>query len=604
MTSPILPSGRYGIRCADQRLHLAPTGHRHVEQTFVTLVDTLPFQWDVLFDHNRRRYVIRVPKQQSYINIQEGQLVIGSVPEFFDLKGVPGQTSYYAIIDRNGMAYQSDPSEVFSIGEEVIPNIVTAKRLDPARPYLWVFAAVSDPPPGIYSVYTCNDSYFQYAQKPQVQDRFGLKDDSAERWTTFWRSIKQLNEYANGSIVYKVVFFGRHGEGWHNLHSSNKKTALKNEDNGDLQWDASLTQKGFLQAFNVQAVWAAEESLPNNTEIGIPDLSFCSPLTRCLITHTITFAPQLQDSRLHSVVDDLFREKIVSDPESRRRSKDYVNLRFNSLTVSQDFQPGMDLRWNGRDGESVDDVNTRATAILQKIFWEKQENKIFVSITGHHDITRAIFFELGKDLSSYYLHPGHVVPIICRYAARPGILDIGLYTIQYTDHDPSLFAAVTDPSAGQPVVAIDDESPSTWFVKCVDAENQEYIIKYFDTDAEQDKKLYWNTLSSDTSTLSKAEDSSVPVVLSEAERTWRLLPTSSAGVYVIQWINQSESASQSLADNDSSTNQDVDIGAKSKSGSIDTYPLLVQEETQGAKQPTWTFICSCNLNVPVWEWDN
>ena len=55
-----------------------------------------------------------------------------------------------------------------------------------------------------------------------------------------------------------------------------------------------------------------------------------------------------------------------------------------------------------------------------------------------------------------------VVPIICRYAAKAGILDIGLYTIQYTA-TPSLFADVTDPSDGQPVVAIDkkDKEPST-----------------------------------------------------------------------------------------------------------------------------------------------
>ena len=54
--------------------------------------------------------------------------------------------------------------------------------------------------------------------------------------------------------------------------------------------DPELTQNGYLDASNVHSVWVQEQSDAN---IGLPQISYCSPLTRCLATNTITFGTEV-----------------------------------------------------------------------------------------------------------------------------------------------------------------------------------------------------------------------------------------------------------------------------------------------------------------------
>jgi hypothetical protein len=48
----------------------------------------------------------------------------------------------------------------------------------------------------------------------QLAARFGLKDDSPNRWDDFMLKVSQLNSEAESGIKYKVFFFLRHGEGY------------------------------------------------------------------------------------------------------------------------------------------------------------------------------------------------------------------------------------------------------------------------------------------------------------------------------------------------------------------------------------------------------
>lgn len=56
--------------------------------------------------------------------------------------------------------------------------------------------------------------------------------------------------------------------------------------------DAQLVQHGLFQVSRVQHMWSHENSLQDGG-IGIPPISYCSPLTRCLATNSITFTPWL-----------------------------------------------------------------------------------------------------------------------------------------------------------------------------------------------------------------------------------------------------------------------------------------------------------------------
>jgi hypothetical protein len=59
---------------------------------------------------------------------------------------------------------------------------------------------------------TGHDSSHDY-----LDESFGLLDTSKERWTNLRKDLRRLNDESDGDTVFKVLFLGRHGQGWHNV---------------------------------------------------------------------------------------------------------------------------------------------------------------------------------------------------------------------------------------------------------------------------------------------------------------------------------------------------------------------------------------------------
>ena len=53
---------------------------------------------------------------------------------------------------------------------------------------------------------------------------------SERLWQTFDQHIEQLNDTSPTGAAYKVLFLGRHGQGWHNVAESKYGTP---------EWDVS-----------------------------------------------------------------------------------------------------------------------------------------------------------------------------------------------------------------------------------------------------------------------------------------------------------------------------------------------------------------------------
>ena len=71
--------------------------------------------------------------------------------------------------------------------------------------------------------------------------------------------------------------------------------------------DDNLIQDGFLQVAKVQDVWKDENSIKDDkgnavSGIGLPTISYTSPLTRCLVTNSVTFTPFLGADGFKTVV--------------------------------------------------------------------------------------------------------------------------------------------------------------------------------------------------------------------------------------------------------------------------------------------------------------
>ena len=56
-----------------------------------------------------------------------------------------------------------------------------------------------------------------------------------------------------------------------------------------LAGDPDLTQQGTLDTMNVHVMWEKEKK----ANIGLPQISFCSPLYRALLTNTISFGVEV-----------------------------------------------------------------------------------------------------------------------------------------------------------------------------------------------------------------------------------------------------------------------------------------------------------------------
>ena len=169
-------------------------------------------------------------------------------------------------------------------------------------------------------------------------------------------------------MQYKVLYLGRHGEGYHNVAESYYGTPAWNvspllpvpksevvsheikcywsllDGNGTSTWaDAKITPNGVAQAVKANKFWASHIK---NEKLPAPETYYSSPLTRCLQTANITFSGLDLPSRQPFVptVKELFREGISGHTCDRRGTKTYIEGAFPDYVIEPGFSEN-DLLW-------------------------------------------------------------------------------------------------------------------------------------------------------------------------------------------------------------------------------------------------------------------
>ncbi|OXV06394.1 hypothetical protein Egran_05838 [Elaphomyces granulatus] len=293
-----------------------------------------------------------------------------------------------------------------------------------------------------------------------INQSYSNTDDSsaATPWERFYKEVVvRLNQDSPAKIQYKVLFLGRHGEGWHNAAESFYGTPAWNvscfcvsfclpwysfplaclgfilrttypklakgqvlpycywaELNGNetASWaDARLTSLGITQAQTAHTFWQSELTAQN---IHPPDSYFVSPLFRALMTAKITFdglrfppgaAP------FQPLILEVFRETISIHTCDRRSSRTEIHDAFPSWQIESSFTECDEL-WNGVTAETGAAEEVRAKRALDRVFASRRDRGLFISITSHSGEIAALLQVLGH--RPFDLNTGAVIPVLVK----------------------------------------------------------------------------------------------------------------------------------------------------------------------------------------------
>jgi broad specificity phosphatase PhoE len=224
-----------------------------------------------------------------------------------------------------------------------------------------------------------------------------------------------LTESAPSNVQYKLIWMGRHGEGFHNAAESYYGTPAWNcywsllDGNATARWDdAKLTTNGINQALIANKFWL---SRIQQQKIPVPQAYYTSPLNRCLSTANLTFSglPLPSNEPFVPTIKELLREGISEHTCDRRSSKTYIASQFPTYK----FEPGFaeyDQLWTGVKAETNIGQDYRSKTVLDQIF--SSDKSTYMSFTSHSGEIASLLRVVGH--RTFSLNTGAVIPVLIK----------------------------------------------------------------------------------------------------------------------------------------------------------------------------------------------
>jgi broad specificity phosphatase PhoE len=282
----------------------------------------------------------------------------------------------------------------------------------------------AEPPRDFHFKYTVLKSYFMQSEDSTDDTTFDFKKSNfglinkdydtdtskdQEQWKRFSTHIRHL--VAQDSNI-KVLWLGRHGQGWHNVAEAKYGTkawdcyysALDGFDS--ITWaDANLTTLGQQQALAANLLW--KQQIPHG--IPVPETYYVSPLTRTVETADLTFKGIDGLTNYKPYIKELCREALGIHTCDRRSTKSHLESTFPHLT----FEPGFsepDVLWEKEYREPVSARNYRLSEFLDDVF--ERDGNVFVSVTSHSGAIASVLEVVGH--RRFALETGGVIPVVVR----------------------------------------------------------------------------------------------------------------------------------------------------------------------------------------------
>ncbi|OTB01911.1 hypothetical protein M426DRAFT_63203 [Hypoxylon sp. CI-4A] len=263
-------------------------------------------------------------------------------------------------------------------------------------------------------------------------DRQGRKT----QWERFAYYVSALNRNYDRSTQYKVLFMGRHGEGYHNAAESYYGTPAWNcywgplEGNGTSVWrDAQLTEAGIAQCTKANNFWRhalVDEKIP------APQSYYSSPLIRSATTTNLTFngLDLPADRPFAPTVKEFLREGISMRTCDERSNKTYIQSLLPTFRFEEGFVENDEL-WKGYEGETSEAQLKRTKAVLDDIF--TNDENTWISITSHSGQISANLEVLNH--IKFSLSTGQAIPVLIKanlHKKEPATTTIQSWTAEAT----------------------------------------------------------------------------------------------------------------------------------------------------------------------------
>lgn len=217
---------------------------------------------------------------------------------------------------------------------------------------------------------------------------------------------------------YKLLFLGRHGNGYHNIaeryYGSEAwdchYSALDGDPEHVMVWsDAHLSKEGRRQAAEVNDFWKAQIK---GQKMSLPQTYFVSPLDRAMETAQITFKGLLD--KFDPTVMERLREGTGIHTCDRRSDVSYIRDHYPEFITTQDpLLTESDEFWDPDLREPDDAVTTRLGKLFDQLMQsEKFKNSERISFTSHSGAIGATLRVLGH--RSFSLGTGAVIPVFVK----------------------------------------------------------------------------------------------------------------------------------------------------------------------------------------------
>lgn len=236
-------------------------------------------------------------------------------------------------------------------------------------------------------------------------------------WKEILADVRKLNKDTDGSVMYKVLFLGRHGQGFHNLANSKYGEKAWNEywlkicGDGEIVWapDPELTDLGNSQATDNHD--QLEIELEDGLEV--PSKWYTSPFRRSVDTLIGTWDGIVDLTAVKPLIMEDLRETIGVHICDKRSTKTVIADKYcdRGFIIEDSFEEE-DVYFKPDYREKVWEQALRQNRLFQYIFDTTSAADDIISVTSHSGSIRTQLMVLGH--RPFAIGTGGMIPVFVK----------------------------------------------------------------------------------------------------------------------------------------------------------------------------------------------